>query len=72
MKSEKSLQRSMQLNKVLTYFFLILGAVIMIFPFVWMLLTSLKTLAESMQVPQIRYLKTLPMQLPVCPSLICT
>lgn len=51
MKSEKSLQRSMQMNKALTYFFLILGAVIMIFPFVWMLLTSLKTLAESMQVP---------------------
>lgn len=51
MKSEKSLQRSMRLNKFLTYFFLILGAVIMIFPFLWMLLTSLKTLAESMQVP---------------------
>lgn len=32
---------------VLTYVALILGAVIMIFPFVWMILTSFKTVAES-------------------------
>lgn len=51
MTKEQSLQRSRILGKTLTYFFLILGSIIMIFPFVWMLLTSLKTLAESMQIP---------------------
>ncbi|MEY8429583.1 carbohydrate ABC transporter permease [Lachnospiraceae bacterium 48-42] len=39
------------INKLLTYFFLILGAAIMIFPFVWMILTSFKTVPESMQIP---------------------
>ena len=33
MKSTDSLRRSYAINKFLTYFFLILGAVIMIFPF---------------------------------------
>ena len=37
--------------KFVTYFFLILGSVIMIFPFVWMILTSSKTVPESMQIP---------------------
>ena len=46
-----SLQRTKRLTTALTYFFLILGAIIMIFPFVWMILTSLKTLSESMQIP---------------------
>ena len=46
-----SMQRSRHVGKFLTYFFLIVGAVIMIFPFVWMILTSLKSLAESMQIP---------------------
>ena len=36
---------------VLTYVALVLGAVIMIFPFVWMILTSSKTVPESMAVP---------------------
>jgi multiple sugar transport system permease protein len=36
---------------VLTYAALIAGAVIMIFPFVWMLLTSSKTVDESMAIP---------------------
>ena len=36
---------------VLTYAALIIGALIMIFPFVWMILTNLKTVPESMQVP---------------------
>ncbi len=31
---------------MLSYFFLILGAVIMVFPFFWMILSSLKTAAE--------------------------
>lgn len=51
MKNEQSLRRSMLIGKILTYLFLIAGSVVMIFPFVWMILTSLKTLAESMQVP---------------------
>lgn len=44
-------QTSNTLNKTLTYVALILGSVVMIFPFVWMLLTSFKTQAESMAVP---------------------
>ena len=47
----KSLKRSYAISKFFTYFFLILGAVIMIFPFVWMILTSSKTVPESMQIP---------------------
>ena len=42
-----SLKTSKNVTTVLTYVFLILGAVIMIFPFVWMILTSFKTVAES-------------------------
>ncbi len=48
---KNSLRRSYLITKLLTYFFLILGAVIMIFPFVWMILTSFKTVPESMQIP---------------------
>ena len=51
MKNEQSLRRSMLIGKLLTYLFLIASSIVMIFPFVWMILTSLKTLAESMQVP---------------------
>ena len=36
---------------VLTYVALIIGAIIMIFPFVWMLLTAFKTNAEVMLIP---------------------
>lgn len=46
-----SMESSKALNTVLTYVFLILGALIMIFPFVWMILTSSKTVPESMAVP---------------------
>ncbi len=46
-----SLERSKKITTVLTYAVLILGAVIMIFPFVWMILTSSKTVPESMQIP---------------------
>ena len=46
-----SLEASQRRMTILTYTALILGAVIMIFPFVWMILTSLKTVPESMQVP---------------------
>ncbi len=51
MKSEKSLRRGRLISKILTYFFLIAGSLIMIFPFVWMILTSLKSLSESMRIP---------------------
>jgi len=46
-----SLEQSKKITIILTYVVLILGAVIMIFPFVWMLLTSSKTVPESMQIP---------------------
>ena len=49
---KNSLRRSYMITKLLTYFFLILGAVIMVFPFVWMILTSFKTVPESMQIPR--------------------
>lgn len=51
MKSEQSLERSRIIGKVITYFFLIFGSCIMIFPFLWMILTSFKSLPESMQIP---------------------
>ncbi len=51
MKSTASLERSRRITTIITYAVLILGAVIMIFPFVWMILTSSKTVPESMQIP---------------------
>ena len=47
----RSLEASQKRLTVLTYAALIIGALIMVFPFVWMILTSLKTVPESMQVP---------------------
>lgn len=38
-------------GNLLIHIILILGAVVMILPFVWMVLTSLKTLGESTQIP---------------------
>ena len=46
-----SMQSGRRWTTVLTYFFLIAGSLIMIFPFLWMILTSLKSLSESMQIP---------------------
>ncbi|MBD5155963.1 MAG: carbohydrate ABC transporter permease [Oscillibacter sp.] len=46
-----SLHRSYMIAKFLTYFALIVGSLIMVFPFLWMLLTSFKTIPESMSVP---------------------
>ena len=46
-----SMGQSKRTSTFLTYFFLILGSVVMIFPFVWMILTSSKTVSESMQIP---------------------
>ena len=38
-------------GNILTHVILIIGAIIMILPFLWMVLTSIKTLAESVQIP---------------------
>ena len=38
-------------SRLLAYLFLILGSIIMIFPFLWMFLTSFKTVPESMSIP---------------------
>lgn len=47
----QSYKKQVFISKSIIYFFLILGAVIMIFPFLWMILTSFKTQAEAMAVP---------------------
>ena len=47
----KSLEGSRRSTMIATYTALIIGSIIMIFPFIWMLLTSLKTQTESMKVP---------------------
>lgn len=47
----RSLEASQKRMTILTYAALIIGAFIMIFPFLWMILTSLKTVPESMKVP---------------------
>lgn len=44
-------RRGMNKGKMLTHTVLILGTFIMLFPFVWMLLTSLKTNEESLRIP---------------------
>ncbi len=46
-----SLQKNYRRNKILVYVFLTAGAVLMIFPFVWLLLTSFKSAGESVQIP---------------------
>ncbi|MDO4267161.1 MAG: carbohydrate ABC transporter permease [Eubacteriales bacterium] len=46
-----SLQKNYRRNKMLVYLALTLGAVLMIFPFLWMLLTSFKSAGESVQIP---------------------
>ena len=47
----KSLERSQKTGKIVTYAALVIGSIIMVFPFVWMIFTSSKTVSESMQVP---------------------
>ena len=46
-----SMKNSKRITKALTYAALIFGSVIMIFPFVWMVLTCFKTQSESMAIP---------------------
>lgn len=48
---KKSMENSKRTSKIITYAALVIGSVIMIFPFVWMILTSSKTVSESMQIP---------------------
>lgn len=46
-----TISRSRSIATGLTYFFLIAGSLLMICPFLWMILTSLKSLSESVQIP---------------------
>lgn len=46
-----SLEKGRKMRTAGIYIFFIIGSVIMIFPFIWMLLTSFKTVPESMQIP---------------------
>lgn len=46
-----SMKSSKRLSTTLTYVVLVLGSVLMVFPFVWMILTSFKTQAEAMAIP---------------------
>jgi multiple sugar transport system permease protein len=48
---KSSKKNSKRTTKIITYAALIFGSIIMIFPFVWMILTSFKTVSESMRVP---------------------
>ena len=45
------MKSSSKVGKIVTYTCLILGSLIMIFPFLWMFLTSFKTIPESMSIP---------------------
>ena len=46
-----SLERSRKIRTAGVYAFFLIGSVIMIYPFVWMFLTSFKTVEESMVIP---------------------
>lgn len=48
---ERVTKRPVSAGTVATHVLLILGAVVMVFPFAWELLTSVKTLAEALHVP---------------------
>lgn len=45
------MEKKKNITTILTYIALVIGAIIMVFPFVWMLLTAFKTNAEVMQIP---------------------
>lgn len=45
------MEKKKNTTTILTYIALVIGAVIMVFPFVWMLMTAFKTNAEVMQIP---------------------
>lgn len=44
-------KKKISIGHILVYLFLILGSVIMIFPFIWMIFTSFKTVPETMAIP---------------------
>ena len=46
-----SLEKSRRIRTAGIYAFFVVGSIIMIFPFVWMFLTSFKTVEESMAIP---------------------
>lgn len=46
-----SMGQSKKIVTIITYLALGLGAIIMVFPFLWMILTSSKTVTESMKIP---------------------
>jgi len=48
---DSSLEKNYRRNKMLVYAALSAGAVLMIFPFLWMMLTSFKSASESVQIP---------------------
>lgn len=48
---KSSLEKSKKRRTIGIYIFFAIGSIIMIFPFVWMFLTSFKTVSESMQIP---------------------
>ena len=48
---KSSLEKSRRRRTAGTYAFFIIGSIIMIFPFVWMFLTSFKSVEESMLIP---------------------
>lgn len=45
------MKKKKNVTTIITYIALIIGSVIMIFPFIWMILTAFKTNAEVMQIP---------------------
>lgn len=45
------MKKAINKRNTLTHVVLIIGAIIMILPFLWMLLTSVKTITESVQIP---------------------
>ena len=47
----KSMKATKNVSTIVTYTALVLGSVTMIFPFLWMLLTSFKTQSEAMAIP---------------------
>ena len=47
----KSLETNRSINTALVYAALGAGALLMIFPFIWMVFTSFKSAGESVQIP---------------------
>ncbi len=46
-----SMGQSRKIVTTITYLALVLGSIVMVFPFLWMILTSSKTVTESMKIP---------------------